>query len=135
MEREKEYRFKIEEEIVIARITDEDLEEWKKTLREGGLSNEEIDSILINLNRKYAEEKRPEIIKKKLAEKQKEYLEKYGRKLTANEKRYYTTMIEMFIDFDKFLEEEGMTKEEFHKLWRESKNEGEDKEEDETKNT
>ena len=135
MEREKEYRFKKDEEIVKARISDEDLEEWKKSLREGGLSNEEIDSILINLNKKYAEEKRPEIIKKKLAEKQKEYLEKYGRKLTANEKRYYTTMIEMFVDFDKFLEEEGMTKEEFHELWRESKNEEEDKEEDKTKNT
>lgn len=52
---EKQFEEPEEIEITLEKwgILDDDVENWAKTLKEGGMNQEEIDRILSNLNRKY----------------------------------------------------------------------------------
>jgi len=82
------------EEIEKAKIPDEDMPEWIKSLRKGGLDDEEIDSVLKNLNLTYKKVKEPNFIEKELVEIKKYYKNKYNRILTAEEIEYFKEGIE-----------------------------------------
>ena len=48
---------KIEREIYKGKIPDDDMIGWIQSLREGGLTDKEIDEMLSKLNKTYAEKK------------------------------------------------------------------------------
>ncbi|MBU2564252.1 hypothetical protein KKA23_01595 [Patescibacteria group bacterium] len=72
------------------RIPDEDVDNWIKSLQDGGFSDKEIDLIVENLNVDYKKRKNPDFVEEEL-EKLKKYLfDKIGRSLTQEEIDYLT---------------------------------------------
>jgi hypothetical protein len=66
-------------------IPDEDVSNWMQTLREGGFTDKEIDSIIGPLNPTYAGLKREEYINRELLRMQEEVRSRSGRELTTKE--------------------------------------------------
>ena len=62
-------------------IPDEDVMGWMKTLRDGGFSDEEIDTILVYANKTYRQEKGGSVAERK-AHAAVRALEKYGQRLS-----------------------------------------------------
>ncbi|MDP2934270.1 MAG: hypothetical protein Q8N59_00645 [bacterium] len=93
MEGEK-FRLKKGEEIVKARILDEDLPGWIGTLKDGGFTQEEIDMIVSRLNKTYLEERKPEMVERELKKLKKQFFEEYGKILTPEEIDYLKAGIE-----------------------------------------
>ena len=81
-EEQAEIQGKIEKAI----IPDEDVSGWMQALREGGFSDEEIDSMLEGLNQKYAEQKLPEKIRESWDRIVKTVERKRGFKMSGKEK-------------------------------------------------
>ena len=94
MEKEPKFKLGRNEKIVKARIPDEDLPGWIGTLKDGGFTQEEIDMIISGLNKKYFEERKPEIIERELVKIMKEYREEKGAILTPEEIDYLKASIE-----------------------------------------
>ncbi len=55
-------------EIGKIQIPDDDILGWLKTLREGGMTDKEIDDILIHLNKEYADQRLPRLVEEALQE-------------------------------------------------------------------
>ncbi len=68
-------------------IPDEDVPGWMQTLREGGFTDTEIDSILSNLNSTYSHEKRKGYIEAELLKMGNEIYERRGTPLSEQEKK------------------------------------------------
>jgi len=85
------------EKVMKIKVPDKDMLGWIETLRNGGMSDEQINSVLSYLNRTYAEQKRLpniDIIDEKL-EQLEEYLFKtYGRELSEEQRAYLRKGIE-----------------------------------------
>lgn len=75
-------------------IPDEDVPNWLKALKEGGLSEEEIDSFLERKNKGYFEAKHPNYIEDELNKIKEEYFRKYHKVLTKEEEEYFRKGIE-----------------------------------------
>ena len=67
-------------------IPDSDMPGWLKTLREGGLTDAEIDSCLSHLNATYGEIKNKEFVEKELSRMDDEIIRRRGFGLTNEEK-------------------------------------------------
>lgn len=93
MEKEK-FGIKKNEQIVGARIPDEDLPGWIGTLKDGGFTQEEIDMIISGLNKKYLEERKPEMVERELVKIMKEFRKEKGTILTPEEIDYLKAGIE-----------------------------------------
>lgn len=68
------------------KIPDDDMPGWINTLREGGFSDNEIDTILTNLNKTYANIKNNQYIEKELSKMNEEIEKRRGYSLTDEEK-------------------------------------------------
>jgi hypothetical protein len=83
------------EKIGRLRIPDGDMPDWIKTLRESDMTEEQIERMLIHLNRTFAEGKGVKDIVEKELEGLKEYLKKeHGRELTDEQEEYLRKSIE-----------------------------------------
>lgn len=73
-----------------ASIPDDDAVGWINTLREGGFTQSEIDSVMSHLNKTYRDQKYPkeERIEAELKKTEEYLFKKYGQKMD-NEKREY----------------------------------------------
>jgi len=102
MKRGFENRNLNKEEIVGARIPDEDMNGWITTLREAGFTDQEMDDILGHLNKTYSEmrgikEKRVEQILKETLD----YMYKtYGRVLGNDEIKHLRNSISQRPEFE-----------------------------------
>lgn len=67
------------------RIPDEEVQEWMKTLREGGFTDEEMDFMLMRLNKTYAQVKGKEDFERTLEELKKYVSTEYGKILTPEQ--------------------------------------------------
>jgi len=82
------------EKIERTRIPDEDMPNWIGALREGGLSDKEIDSVLARLNKTYREKKGIDIVGEEV-EKIREYIfKKHQRILTPEQIKYIRQGVE-----------------------------------------
>ncbi len=72
-----------------AQIPDNDMPGWIQTLREGGLTDEEIDKMLIRLNKEYAKQKGADVVEQELKNIEDEFVAKSGRYLNEDEKEYF----------------------------------------------
>lgn len=71
-----------------AEIPDKDVPGWMQTLREGGFSDEEIDSMLSRRNVEYAKGAGIDVVDKELERIEKDLLKTHGRKLTKEQREY-----------------------------------------------
>lgn len=67
-------------------IADEHIPDWMQTLREGGFTDDEIDSMLSRLNKTYATQKNREYVNKELNKMDVEIQKRRGEPLTEEEK-------------------------------------------------
>ena len=72
-----------------AQIPDNDMPGWIQTLREGGLTDEEIDKMLIHLNKESAKQKGADVVEQELKKVEEEFVAKSGRYLNKDEKEYF----------------------------------------------
>ena len=72
-----------------AQTPNDDMPGWIQTLREGGLTDEEIDKNLIHLNKEYAKQKGADVVEQELKKVEKEFVAKSGRYLNEDEKEYF----------------------------------------------
>ena len=72
-----------------AQIPNNDMPGWIQTLREGGFTDEEIDRMLIRLNKEYAKQKGADVVEEELKIVEKEFVAKSGRYLNEDEKEYF----------------------------------------------
>lgn len=93
MEKEK-FGIKKNEQIVRARIPDDDLPGWIGTLKDGGFTQEEIDLVISGLNKKYLEERKPEMVERELVKVMREFRKEHRRILTPEEIDYLKAGIE-----------------------------------------
>jgi len=70
-------------------IPDDDIAGWMESLREGGFSNEEIDSILEKTNLNYSKARHPNFIEDELEKIKTEFLKDHGKELTPEEIEYF----------------------------------------------
>lgn len=75
-------------------IPDDDVPGWLETLREGGFSESEIDSIMSHLNETYAGVKMNEAVEKELRKMDAEITNRRGTPLTDEEKKSLRAGIE-----------------------------------------
>jgi hypothetical protein len=76
------------------KIPDDDMVGWINVLRDGGFSQEEIDSMLAHLNKTYREMTGNKIVEKEL-EDLREYLKKkHGKDLSQEQLEYYRKVFE-----------------------------------------
>lgn len=94
MEKEPKIKLGKNEEIVKARIPDDDLPGWIGTLKDGGFTQEEIDLVISGLNKTYLEERKPEMIERELVKIMREYRKEKGKILTPGEIDYLKAGIE-----------------------------------------
>lgn len=66
-------------------IPDEHMLDWMQTLRKGGFTNEEIDSIFSHLNTTYAGIKKKEYVDREIQNMKDEVKKRSGRELTLEE--------------------------------------------------
>jgi len=79
-------------------IPNEDVIGWLDALREGGLSESEIDKILSHLNQEYAERKAPPEVRTLFAREVERIEEEIGRKLVPAERRALLNVIEEMVE-------------------------------------
>ncbi|TAN57988.1 hypothetical protein EPN15_02390 [Patescibacteria group bacterium] len=72
-----------------AHIPDNDMPGWIQALREGGLTDEEIDKMFIRLNKEYAKQKGADVVEQELKNIEDEFIAKSGRYLNEDEKEYF----------------------------------------------
>ena len=74
------------------RIPDEDMRGWIETLYKGGFDEQEIDRILINLNKTYARMKGPQYIEHALKQIEDDY-RRAGQTLSYERREYIRQMM------------------------------------------
>jgi len=82
-------KFKLQPGEKIEKITvpDEEVVDWIRTLQEGGMSSEEIDLIMSNLNQTYAGKKQSGFIENEFMKIRDQLLEKHNRELSPEEEK------------------------------------------------
>lgn len=75
-------------------VPDHDVPGWIQILREGGFTDQEIDSMLSNLNVTYREIKEGELVNKELGKMDEEIRNRRGTGLTEDEKELLRKGIE-----------------------------------------
>lgn len=65
------------EKITKISIPDDSMSEWMNVLREGGLSEDEIDAILLHLNKTYKELKAPFIVEREIEKIKEDLIKEY----------------------------------------------------------
>jgi hypothetical protein len=87
-----------------AKLPDQDIPNWIKTLREGGFTDEELDSMLPRLNKEYSKASGIDPIEQELQKIEKTLVKKHGRTLTEEQRKYMRESIGTrpeFKDFNK----------------------------------
>jgi len=93
MAKEEKEGFKYDD-IVKARIPNEDMPGWIQTLRDGNFTDQEIDMILSNLNADYRKAKNPNFIEEELGKLIKYFRKEHKRILSPKEIEYLRKSIE-----------------------------------------
>lgn len=80
------------------RVADEDVLDWIRSLKEGGLSNEEIDAVMSKLNSLYRKKRQPDFIVDELDKFQEEYREKHGQEMPPEMVEYFKKGLKMRLE-------------------------------------
>lgn len=75
-------------------IPDIDLPNWMRVLREGGMTDDEINSIFIKTNKTWLESKLPELVERELEKINEKNRQLRGIGLSPEEKEYFRKSIE-----------------------------------------
>jgi hypothetical protein len=94
MEKEPKIKLKRNEDIVGAKIPDDDLSNWIETLKDGGFTQEEIDIIVSGLNKAYAKRRRSELIDEEMRKTEEELFKKSGKLLASEDADWLKKRIE-----------------------------------------
>lgn len=76
------------------KIPDDDLPNWMRVLREGGMTDEEIDSIFCKTNKTWLETRLPELIERELMKINEIKKKQNGFGLMEEERKYFRKAIE-----------------------------------------
>lgn len=82
-------------------IPDDDMVNWIKTLRTGGFSEEEIDSMMMRLNKSYFNLKGRQSIEGELEKIKKEWLEKNKQTMSSAQEEYFRKGLELRLKVEK----------------------------------
>lgn len=86
------------------KISDKNIPDWMQTLREGGFSDEEIDTMLSKLNVAYSKASGIDPIEKELERIEQDLLRKYKRVLNHEQREYLRKSISDRPEFEDFKE-------------------------------
>ena len=94
MEKEPKFKLNKNEEIVKARIPDDDLTNWIETLKNGGFNQEEIDKIVGGLSKKYVKMRREERINEEMRKEEEKLFKETGKLLNSEDAEWLKKKIE-----------------------------------------
>lgn len=82
------------EQVTKIAIPDENVPEWMNVLREGGLNEDEMDAVLLHLNKTYRELKAPFIVEREIEKIKEDLIKEYKYYLNDEEEQLIRKALE-----------------------------------------